>query len=569
MLEESELVLVLVGFLIAFLLAFGIGANDVANTFGTSVGAKVLTLRAACTLASICELTGSIFLGGQVSETIKNGIVDTARFNSTSDGPLLLMKGQVSSLAGACIWMLIATFFRLPVSGTHSIVGATAGYGLVQFGIHGIKWMGVLKIVVSWFAAPILSGGVSFIIFFFIKRFVLSKEKPLEPALRSLPFIFACTIIVNVFSVLFGGIPSFNLKIPLWAVFVASFASGLVIGLIVYLLVVPFVRKRTLLYVELLKQRELEGWDGTSSVGEPSRFRAFFMTSYKRFLDFVHCRSCCKGHSMDAESGLHSSTSARVSADGDMMPKPIHRNEVLSSKSELLHPVASESTFDCRETPERTLDGDSFSKEKIPDSPPKNDIILLSGTDVTASEDDDAISYSEPAIATDRPEEAKVFSYAQILTATFGSFVHGGNDVSNAIGPLIGLWIVSTTGSVTIDKNTPILLLVYGGVGISVGLWVWGRRVIQTIGEDLTAMTPSSGVSIELGSAVTALVASKLRIPVSTTHCQVGSVVAVGLARSRKSVNWKLFINIFVAWVVTLPASAGISALVMYAFTHI
>ncbi|VDL89040.1 unnamed protein product [Schistocephalus solidus] len=365
MLDEYELVLVLVGFIIAFLLAFGIGANDVANTFGTSVGAKVLTLRAACTLASICELAGSILLGGNVSSTIKDGIVDTGRFNNTLDGPRLLMQG-------ACIWMLIATFFRLPVSGTHSIVGATAGYGLVHFGLKGIKWMGLLKIVVSWLISPILSGAVSFFIFLFIKRFVLSKEKPLEPALRSLPFIFACTII-----------------------------------------------------------------------------------------------------------------------------------------------------------------------------------------------------FAESAIKTDRPEEAKVFSYAQILTATFGSFVHGGNDVSNAIGPLIGLWIVSTTGSVTIDKNTPIPLLIYGGAGISVGLWVWGRRVIQTIGEDLTSMTPSSGVSIELGSAVTALVASKAGLPVSTTHCQVGSVVAVGLARSRKDVNWKLIISIFVAWVVTLPVSAGISALVMYAFTHI
>uniref|UniRef100_A0A0V0JC32 Phosphate transporter n=1 Tax=Schistocephalus solidus TaxID=70667 RepID=A0A0V0JC32_SCHSO len=310
MLDEYELVLVLVGFIIAFLLAFGIGANDVANTFGTSVGAKVLTLRAACTLASICELAGSILLGGHVSSTIKDGIVDTGRFNNTLDGPRNLMQGQVSSLAGACIWMLIATFFRLPVSGTHSIVGATAGYGLVHFGLKGIKWMGLLKIVVSWLISPILSGAVSFFIFLFIKRFVLSKEKPLEPALRSLPFIFACTIIVNVFSVLLGGIPIFNLKIPLWVVFVASILSGLVVGLVVFFLVVPFVRKRTIRYVEMLKQRELEGWDGTLNFGESSRFRVFLKNAYSRFLDFVHCRSCRKDHTMDTESGLHGPTSA-------------------------------------------------------------------------------------------------------------------------------------------------------------------------------------------------------------------------------------------------------------------
>ncbi|VDN15996.1 unnamed protein product [Dibothriocephalus latus] len=270
MLDEYELVLVLIGFLMAFLLAFGIGANDVANTFGTSVGAKVLTLRAACTLASICELAGSILLGGHVSKTIKAGIVDISRFNNSVDGATLLMQGQVSSLAGACIWMLIATFFRLPVSGTHSIVGATAGFGLVQFGLQGIKWMGLLKIVLSWFISPILSGAVSFFIFFFIKQFVLSKERPLEPALRSLPFIFACTIIVNVFSVLFGGIPR---------------------------------------YVELLKQRELDGWNGTSDFDQPSRFQSFFKNAYNGFLDFVHCRVCHKGQTLDTESGLHGSTS--------------------------------------------------------------------------------------------------------------------------------------------------------------------------------------------------------------------------------------------------------------------
>ncbi|VDN14275.1 unnamed protein product, partial [Dibothriocephalus latus] len=340
MLDEYELTLVLVGFMIAFLLAFGIGANDVANTFGTSVGAKVLSLRAACWLASICELTGAILLGGHVSKTIKDGIVDTSQFNNTADGPLLLMQGQVSSLAGAGIWMLIATFFHLPVSGTHSIVGATAGYGLVQFGLQGIKWMGLLKIG----------------------------------------------------------------------------------------------------YVELLKKRELEGWEGTTGFNEQSRLRAFFKNAYRRFLDFLHCRICHKTETVDTESGLNGPTSAKVSIEGDMTPVRIHRNEVLSSKSDLLHQVASESTFDGRETSERTLDDVSLSMEKINRSSTKNDIMILSETDITASEDGDTISYSEPANKVDRPEEAKVFSYAQILTATFGSFVHGGNDVSNAIGPLIGLW---------------------------------------------------------------------------------------------------------------------------------
>ncbi|VDO05970.1 unnamed protein product [Rodentolepis nana] len=175
---------------------------------------------------------------------------------------------------------------------------------------------------------------------------------------------------------------------------------------------------------------------------------------------------------------------------------------------------------------------------------------------------------TEDPMLRDRPEEAKVFSFAQILTAMFGSFAHGGNDVSNAIGPLIGLWILVTTGEIASNVSTPLWILVYGGVGITTGLWIWGRRVIETIGEDLATITPSSGVAIEIGSALTVLIASKFGLPISTTHCKVGSVVCVGRFRSRENVNWRLFVNILLAWVITLPIAGGISALIMWLLTR-
>jgi len=165
----------------------------------------------------------------------------------------------------------------------------------------------------------------------------------------------------------------------------------------------------------------------------------------------------------------------------------------------------------------------------------------------------------------DRPGVGRLFSFLQIMTAAFGSFAHGGNDVSNAIGPLIALWLVYQDGNIAQKAPTPIYLLVYGGVGISLGLWVWGRRVIKTMGEDLTRITPSSGFTIEIGSAITVLLASKLGIPISTTHCKVGSIVSVGYVRSRNSVDWKLFRNIIFAWLVTVPVSGGLSAVIMLA----
>ncbi|KAK9396704.1 sodium-dependent phosphate transporter 2 [Crotalus adamanteus] len=168
----------------------------------------------------------------------------------------------------------------------------------------------------------------------------------------------------------------------------------------------------------------------------------------------------------------------------------------------------------------------------------------------------------------DSSEVHLLFHFLQILTACFGSFAHGGNDVSNAIGPLVALWLIYDQGHVTQDSPTPVWLLLYGGIGICVGLWVWGRRVIQTMGKDLTPITPSSGFTIELASAFTVVIASNVGLPVSTTHCKVGSVVAVGWIRSKKAVDWHLFRNIFLAWFVTVPVaglfSAGIMAIFMY-----
>jgi solute carrier family 20 (sodium-dependent phosphate transporter) len=167
----------------------------------------------------------------------------------------------------------------------------------------------------------------------------------------------------------------------------------------------------------------------------------------------------------------------------------------------------------------------------------------------------------------------KLFNFLQILAACFASFQHGGNDVSNAVGPLIALWLIYSEGSVEQKSGSPWWLLLYGGVGIVLGLWFYGKRVIETVGENLTTkITSATGFVIENGAAATVLLASQLAIPISTTHCKVGSVVFVGWAYGRnkyeKSVDWSLFRNIILAWVVTLPAAGLSSALMMWIFSN-
>lgn len=192
---------------------------------------------------------------------------------------------------------------------------------------------------------------------------------------------------------------------------------------------------------------------------------------------------------------------------------------------------------------------------------PYHSQVVLTPTDVTVE-------------TATREETEPLFSSLQVLTAIFASFAHGGNDVANSIGPLVALWVIFAEGSVE-EVDLPRLptmgLLLFGGVGIVVGLWILGRRVIETIGESLTKIRPSTGFTIEIGSACTVLLASKMGLPVSTTHCKVGSVVFVGYADGKfgkkdagQSVNWKLFGGIFASWVVTIPAALGCSAVLMW-----
>lgn len=216
--------MVILGFIIAFILAFSVGANDVANSFGTAVGSGVVTLRQACILASIFETTGSVLLGAKVGETIRKGIIDVNLYNDTVE---TLMAGEVSAMVGSAVWQLIASFLRLPISGTHCIVGSTIGFSLVAIGTKGVQWMELVKIVASWFISPLLSGFMSGVLFLLIRIFILKKEDPVPNGLRALPVFYAATIAINVFSIMYTGAPVLGLVLPIWAIALISFGVAL------------------------------------------------------------------------------------------------------------------------------------------------------------------------------------------------------------------------------------------------------------------------------------------------------------------------------------------------------
>lgn len=522
--ESADVLWILiVAFIVSFLLAFGLGANDVANSFGTSVGSKVLTLRQACILATIFEIAGSVLVGYKVSDTIRKGIIDLAIYQNSEKE---LMLGNLSALVGCAVWLLAATFLKLPVSGTHSIVGATIGFSLVAHGAAGIHWMTLVKIIGSWFVSPLMSGIISGLLFAVIRKFILNKDKPLEYGLRSLPFFYGITLFVNVFSVVHDGssLLHFNV-IPWWGAVVISVGVGIISAVVVLLFVVPWMRKRIL--SDLAKQNEPVNFTletpraGTPVDSSPEESKAISLEDISS-LNKSHMKDCNEINTTCTTTTYHFPSNIDTIIDVPNHEKQENGNFKL--------------------IPESFKNGFSLKGEPNEDS------------DMVKPED------------ADKPETARLFTFLQVLTATFGSFAHGGNDVSNAIGPLIAIWMVYFEGNAKQEAETPIGILFYGGFGIAIGLWIWGRRVMKTIGEDLTKITPSSGFSIELGSALTVLLASKIGIPISTTHCKVGSVVCVGWIRSRQGVDWKLFRNIIFAWVVTLPVAGGLSAALMAIF---
>lgn len=171
-----------------FLMAWGIGANDVANAMGTSVGSNAITIKQAIIIAMIFEFAGAYLAGGEVTSTIRKGIIDSAYF---VDSPELLVYGMISALLAAGIWLVVASALGWPVSTTHSIVGAIVGFAAVGVSADSVAWSKVLGIVGSWIITPAISGFIAFTIFQSVQKLIFNTDNPLENAKRYVPFYMA------------------------------------------------------------------------------------------------------------------------------------------------------------------------------------------------------------------------------------------------------------------------------------------------------------------------------------------------------------------------------------------
>jgi PiT family inorganic phosphate transporter len=219
-------------------MAWNIGANDVANAMGTSVGSGALTFRRAVILAGIFEFAGALLVGGHVTQTVRKGIVPPEVFIGSSE---LFAIGMFSALVGAALWLNIASYMRLPVSTTHSIVGAVFGFGLVAGGFDSVRWATLGKICLSWVTSPVLGGLIAFTTFRVISRLIFYAESPGRASLRLTPYFSFMVGFILALSVIFKGLKNLHLNLPFSTAIVISLGAGALLTF-VYLLI--FQRKK-------------------------------------------------------------------------------------------------------------------------------------------------------------------------------------------------------------------------------------------------------------------------------------------------------------------------------------
>ncbi|MBU4345570.1 MAG: inorganic phosphate transporter [Desulfobacteraceae bacterium] len=396
-----EYYILIAGYILGFYMAWNIGANDVANSMASAVGAKAITVRQAIFIAGILNIVGAVFIGSHVTNTIRKGIVSTEILAD----PHIALIGALSALLAAALWVSFATWKSLPVSTTHSIVGAMIGFGIMAGGFSVIKWGKLGAVVLSWVISPVFSLVIAYVMFKLIVKIILSRKDSFAWALKLSPFFIGIAVFIVVLSFLF--------KTPLGKTLAMGNLTALLFALIVAII--------------------------------------FGFVGMKLLSRFVK----------DRKAGAEA-----------------------------------------------------------------------------------------------------IFKRIQIGTSCYVALAQGANDVANAIGPLAVIYFLVKTGNVGAKVPVPVFLLLFGGIGIACGIGMAGERVMETVGKKITTLTNTRGFSVDFAAATTVLIASKMGLPVSTTHAAVGGVLGVGLARGFEAVNFRIIIKIMLYWVLTVPISAITSMII-------
>lgn len=512
---------------IGFCTCMGIGANDLANSFGTAYGAKVLTMPQLVVIAFIAEMGGATLMGATVSSTVKGSVVNTKKFE---DNAAKFMWGMTIALGSTGLWLGLATWKSLPVSTTHSVIGAVMGFGLVEYGFKdGVIWAkkkdsfpfvkGVVPVFISWFASPLVAGILSVMMYLFL-RVTLLKKDPRDAPLH-MAIIFALIVyvamFVNAYFILIKGLKA-RVK---WSKGRSAWVSALI--------ALPFAIAAFAVVMWLIK-----------------RIRAS-EAAKQSHLEQMEGKRIDAGRTASEEADRILAAGVQNAAGNDpYAPASLeHRHaEFLETAMEArthymrkMYDEFQDAEFEAMVTDEK--DKRKELKDGMEDSSPLQEHRLTSKYA--------AVQYNEHV-------EYGLFRYLQIFTSVCVAFAHGANDVANGVGPVGAVYSVSKScGEVGKKSDTPIWILAVGGFAIGVGLAIFGRNILEVVGNEIVQLTPARGFSAEFATAGTVMIASVSGLPVSTTQIITGGVIGIGLVDDyRKAIDWKLCIKIFSGWVVTI-----------------
>jgi len=467
--------------------AFGIGANDVANAFATSVGSKALTVKQACVIAVVMEFLGATFLGGEVVKTIRKGIADEDFF---LDNPPLLMWGCLCVITSVAIWLLVACRLEMPVSTTHSCVGGMIGMAIALRGSDAVTWYsdprppdkplpgGFFGVVLSWFISPLLSGILATTYFFFV-RLILRSKNPFNNAVKVYPvLVLFCVTIITLF-MLMKGIKS----VPA----VKNMDVGVKVGV---------------------------------SFGVGAVVAILFIPAY------LYCKK-------------------RIET-GQFVAPPL--------AIEVAEKAREESTTKIAMVEEGKTEAASHENQTIMERMKKSVMSSMDADVHSAVISDEATFQVHKRAERFNKDAEAMFVYLQVFSACFDALAHGANDVANAVGPFATIFLLyngNPIGSRQDMGDYRYLILGLGGIGIGVGLCLYGSQILRAIGVKLAVITPSRGFCIEMGSSTVVILGAYYGLPLSTTHCQVGATIGVALLEGVRGFNWWVMFKTAFGWVFT------------------
>ncbi|KEF51946.1 PiT family inorganic phosphate transporter [Exophiala aquamarina CBS 119918] len=535
--------------------AFGNGANDVANSYATSVAARTLTMPQVGFLAMITEFVGAVGLGARVTNTIKNGIISIDRFQG-EPGALMLAMGCTE--VGSATWLMAATSLGFPVSTTQTVVGALIGAGFASQ--SPIKWAwssgSVTQVAASWGIAPLLAACFSALIFGTVKYSVLERKDSFKWAMRLIPFYFATTAAILALFIVVEAPTAPSLE-----EFGGGKAAGIILGVwagilgISYIFFMPYFERRLIKEDSRVKFYHIPLGPLLRKENPPLYFPAKESRCVVDYYEdpYAVAESSSSVNSLK-EQKQSTGDEVRSAPDSASVEKGLATEKVqpsapvrrpLTPHERFLDPVRHLSWTN----PQRWWGYFKFG--------------LLQG--VTR----DCVSHDSVKLREIHARAAKydvrvehLWTYCQVASAILMSIAHGSNDVANAVGPWAAVYHTYLNGEVSTKSPTPVWFLVIAGFLLGAGFWFYGYNIIRALGNKITQMSPTRGFSVELGAAVTVLLASRLALPVSTTQCLTGATMGVALMNyDLGAVNWSQLAFIFMGWVLTLPCAGLISGL--------